>query len=185
MTTVSSSSGPHVDSAAKASRIRSRVAFSSTKSVVAPPSVSANSASSATASRRASAAGRYPASSVPFDCDSSTLLRAEEKSARARTRKLMESTLSALEPTGAVPYGVRLSTCHGIALSMQALVHDRAAGRAHRVPRRCAARGSAQIVTWRKHCEARKPAQRLHSGCRAALKRETADSMSSSASFCS
>ena len=90
-------------------------------------------------------------------------LRAEEKSARARTRKLMESTLSALEPTGAVPYGVRLSTCHGIAPSVQARVRDRAAGRAPQAPRRCAARASARIVTWRKSCEARKPAQRLHS----------------------
>ena len=38
---------------------------------------------------------------------------------------------------------------------MQARARDRTAGGAPRAPRRCAARGSARIVTWRKHCEAK------------------------------
>ena|SRR5271166_2751295 len=38
-----------------------------------------------------------------------------------------------------------------------ARVRGRAAGRAPRSPRRCAARGSVRMVTWRKHCQAKSP----------------------------
>ncbi len=83
------------------------------------------------------------------------LLRAEEKSARARTRKVMESALSALEPRGTV---TRNSAFHASAR-----------------PRPCSWACAPASKTMRhevvspdrnlaKELRSKKPAQRLHSG---------------------
>jgi hypothetical protein len=88
-------------------------------------------------------------------------IRAEEKSARARTRKVMESALSALEPRWVILCGVRLSTDTERLLRKRGFAAVQL-GERHGL-QDDAPRGGLPRFNFAKALRSEKPAQRLHS----------------------